>query len=408
VSNVLSSLPEIKARHQAFKSAKLDLDLTRGKPSSAQLDLASQIDHVLNDNYQSRDGIDTRNYGGLDGLPEAKALGAMLLDVPASQVLVGGNASLTLMYQTVSFKRAFDANWQGDIKFICPVPGYDRHFSICEALGIEMVPVAMTPTGPDTDAIAAILENDRSIRGIWCVPKYQNPTGVTYSDHCVNTLVELANTHHFDLFWDNAYAVHHFDPSDTDALQSVWEVASQRNATDRIWCYGSTSKITHAGSGLAFLASSDNNLAWFKSHLGVASIGPDKVNQLRHVRFFEQTPLDVHMAKHAKILKPRIDCVLNTLDQNLSHLDGCRWDRPKGGYFVCFYSPRGIASRIVELAADVGVKLTPAGATHPYGNDPDDSVIRIAPSYPEIEALEQAMQVFCHAVEYAVAEQIAK
>lgn len=405
MSKSLPSLADLQQQHQAFIDARLSLDITRGKPSSEQLALADTIDGILSGNYKSSDGTDTRNYGGLDGLAAAKALGAELLDVPASHVLVGGNASLTLMYQTLSFKRMFDDRWKGDIKFLCPVPGYDRHFAICEELGIEMINIDMTAEGPDLDAIKAHLDSDSSIRGIWCVPKYQNPTGITFSEACVTGLVELAAQHDFDIFWDNAYAVHHFDPNNVDELLSIWQEAERLNALDHIWCYASTSKITHAGSGLAFLAASTSNLSWFKARLGIASIGPDKVNQERHIRFFsEHTSLEQHMARHAAILKPRVDCVLNTLNESLGHIEGCRWDTPKGGYFITFYGPEGTASRIAELAGEAGVKLTPAGATHPYGKDPKDQVIRIAPSFPTLEELEQAMQVFCVAVQIAVAE----
>jgi len=404
----VSNLAEYKNLHANFMAQNLSLDLTRGKPNSEQLDLSDALDGILKGTYHSKDGTDARNYGGLDGFTESKELGSWLLDTAKENVLVGGNSSLTLMYLSVLFHKLHHPDWQSDeISFICPVPGYDRHFTICESLGINMINVPTLADGPDMDAIEKLLQENKTIKGIWCVPKYQNPTGYTYSDATVDRIAALANiaSAGFKVFWDNAYAVHDFDSTDGDQLKNVFASAEKLNTADSIIMFASTSKITHAGSGLAFMGASQSSLSFFKAELANMSIGPDKVNQLRHVAIFPtREALKGHMAQHAQIIKPRINAVLNALQQELSQYSDVSWTEPKGGYFITFYAAKGTATRIVELAAEAGVKLTPAGATHPYGKDEDNSVIRIAPTFPTTAELELAMQVFCNCVKLANAE----
>lgn len=395
--------------YQAIVEKKLSLDLTRGKPSAEQLTVSDDLDGILKGDYRAADGTDTRNYGGLDGLPEAKALGAALMDVAADDILVGGNSSLTLMFQTMMAAHLFgltgsDSAWalSDTVKFICPVPGYDRHYTVCEQLGIEMITVPMTANGPDMDAVEALVKDDASIKGMWCVPKYSNPTGVIYSDDTVDRIAQLGNIagDHFRVFWDNAYAVH--DLGEFAPLASIKEACAKHGTESSVLQFGSTSKITHAGAGVAFLAASSDNLAGFKAFLGTCTIGPDKVNQLRHARLLpNRKALLAHMQKHAEILKPRFDAVLSSLQTNFADNDLGEWEAPAGGYFVSFDTQPGVASETVRLAAEAGVKLTPAGATFPYGEDPEDRNIRIAPSVPSLPEVEAAMNVFVTCVKLA-------
>lgn len=395
--------------YQAIVEKKLSLDLTRGKPSAEQLTVSDDLDGILKGDYRAADGTDTRNYGGLDGLPEAKALGAALMDVAADDILVGGNSSLTLMFQTMMAAHLFgltgsDSAWalSDTVKFICPVPGYDRHYTVCEQLGIEMITVPMTANGPDMDAVEALVKDDASIKGMWCVPKYSNPTGVIYSDDTVDRIAQLGNIagDHFRVFWDNAYAVH--DLGEFAPLASIKEACAKHGTESSVLQFGSTSKITHAGAGVAFLAASSDNLAGFKAFLGTCTIGPDKVNQLRHARLLpNREALLAHMQKHAEILKPRFDAVLSSLQTNFADNDLGEWEAPAGGYFVSFDTQPGVASETVRLAAEAGVKLTPAGATFPYGEDPEDRNIRIAPSVPSLPEVEAAMNVFVTCVKLA-------
>lgn len=405
---------ELSQQYQSFQAQNLKLDLTRGKPSAEQLSLSNGLDGILAGNYTAEDGTDCRNYGGLGGIPEIKRLGAAVMGLPTDEVLAGGNASLTLMYQTVHHALTVgfsgsDSAWQkeGPVKFACPVPGYDRHFTICEQLGIEMIPVAMTDTGPDMAALTELVSQDPSIKGIWCVPKYSNPTGIIYSDDVVKAMAELPKLagKNFKIFWDNAYAVH--DLVDTpNPLANIMDCARAAGTEDSILQFCSTSKVTHAGSGVAFLGTSATNIKSFSKTLGVCTIGPDKVNQLRHARFLPDLPaLHAHMKKHAAILKPRFDVVLKYLNADLADTGLGSWETAEGGYFIAFDTLPGLAKVVVGLAADAGVKLTPAGATFPYGNDPKDSNIRIAPSVPSLEELEQAMQIFVLSVKLASVRQ---
>ncbi|MEX1033222.1 MAG: aminotransferase class I/II-fold pyridoxal phosphate-dependent enzyme [Cellvibrionaceae bacterium] len=402
---------ELVDQYQALKARGLNLDITRGKPSADQLSLSDELDGILENNYRAADGTDTRNYGGLDGLPEAKQLGGALLGLPADNVLVGGNSSLTLMYQALITNRLYGANgpasaWQnhGLVKFICPVPGYDRHFTATqETLGIDMVTVPMTPIGPDMDAVESLIKTDPAIRGLWCVPRFSNPTGVVYSDETVERIAALGKIAHpsFRVFWDNAYAVHALYDN-APALANIWDYCQKRGTEDSVLQFASTSKITHAGAGVAFLGASAKNLAAFKQRLSAMTIGPDKVNQLRHCKFLSDlAAITAHMTKHAELLRPRFETVVNKLEAAFADSDLGSWEKPQGGYFVAFDSRPGCAKEIVRLAAEAGVKLTPAGATFPYGLDPADRNIRIAPSVPTVAEIDKAMDVFVVCVKLA-------
>ena len=405
---------ELAARFATLKASGLALDLTRGKPSSEQLDLADALDGVLQGNYHDASGTDLRNYGGLDGIAEAKALFAPLLQAPAANVMVGGNSSLSMMYQSLLYCMHFGLSgpasaWSksGPVKFICPVPGYDRHFTACIHLGIELLSVPLTGKGPDMDAVEALIDADPAIRGIWCVPRFSNPTGEVYDAATVDRIAALGKRAHkdFRVFWDDAYAVHAFDAA-APTLPSLWSACEAAGTTDSVLLFGSTSKITHAGAGVAFMAASGSNLAAIREHLGFSSIGPDKVNQMRHVRLLRDAAgLRAHMDKHAALLAPRFAAVLKALEQGLAGAGMGEWLRPQGGYFVSFDARPGLAREVVRLAAEAGVKLTPAGATFPYGRDPTDRNIRIAPSFPSLQDIKAAMEVFVVCVKLASVRQ---
>jgi len=402
---------DLKSAYQRLQEDQLTLDLTRGKPSADQVSIANKLDGILNGNYVSDSGVDTRNYGGPNGLPEMRALGGEILDIPASNVIAAGNSSLMLMYLTALMHYMYglegeNATWQGmkKPKFICPVPGYDRHFSICENLGIEMITVPMTENGPDMDTIEALIKSDDEIIGLWCVPKYSNPTGVIYSEETVERIAKLGQIAHplFRVFWDNAYAAH--DLNDQPApLANLWQLAQSAGTENSIWMFASSSKITFAGAGVAWVAGSDKNLKALQKLLSIAIIGFDKVNHLRHARLFpDMAALRTQMREHARYIRPKFDAVLTSLDVNLSEFGS--WTNADGGYFVSFDTAPGLAKKVVSLAADAGVKLTPAGATFPYGNDPEDRNIRIAPTFPKTEDVEKAMEVFCICVKLATVQ----
>ena len=398
---------ELQAQYEHYQTLGLKLDLTRGKPAPAQLDLASALDGVLNGFYLLQDGTDVRNYGGISGIPEARQLGAEILGTSADRVMVGGNSSLTLMYQYVAHMVA--GPWQADrdndaspIKFICLVPGYDRHFTICEHFGIDMIAVPLLEQGPDMDRIEALVTEDASIKGIWCVPRHSNPTGHTYDEATVQRFARLGSMagRDFRIFWDNAYVVH--DLTDKAAtLSNLMQAADPANQ-DSMIILASTSKITFAGAGISFLAASEKNLAEFEDFLGAQTIGFDKVNQLRHVRFLENLAgVQQHMRKHRAIIKPKFDLVEQKLADSLTGKDIATWTQPTGGYFVSLETRPGLASQVVGLAAEAGVKLTPAGATFPYGKDPQNTNIRIAPTFPSIDELDTAMDVLVICIELA-------
>lgn len=405
-----AQLADLEKQYAEFQAAKLNLDLTRGKPSSAQLDLSNGIDAVLQGAYKAEDGTDCRNYGGLDGLVEAKSLFSKVLGVSPSETLIGGNASLTLMFQMVTFAHLFGVRgegtaWskEGEVKFLCPVPGYDRHFGICEELGIKMIPVPMDEYGPVMDEVEALVKADPLIKGIWCVPRFSNPSGIVYSDQVVTRIAGLGKIAgaNFRVMWDNAYAIHALN-ADAPQLANVLDAAREQGTEDSVVMFGSTSKVTYAGSGVAFMAASEENLKHFKKHLGMCTIGPDKLNQLRHVKFFgDFDGLLAHMEKHAELLRPRFEAVLQHLSEGLGQSDMGSWTVPHGGYFVSFDARKGLAKEIVKLAFDVGVKLTPAGATFPYGQDPNDNNIRLAPSFPSLADINKTMEVFVVCVKLA-------
>ncbi len=394
---------DLAEQYQALQNQSLNLDLTRGKPSADQLSLSDALDGILNGDYRAADGTDVRNYGGLDGIGEAKQLGADILGVQLDEILVGGNSSLTLMFQTALIAQQFglqgaESAWknQGAVKFLCPVPGYDRHFTICEQLGIEMITVPMLATGPDMDAVEAMIRADSQIVGMWCVPKYSNPTGVVYSDDTVERIAQLGKIANpqFRVFWDNAYAVHDLVAA-PQTLLPIMESCRKFGTEDSVIQFASTSKITHAGAGVAFMATSPANLKGIKAVFGTSTIGPDKVNQLRHMRLIpNMDALHEHMTKHAEIIKPRFSSVLSNLDRAFGESDLGVWEKPEGGYFISFDTRPNCAKAVVKLAAEAGVKLTPAGATFPYGNDPEDRNIRIAPTVPTVKDVDLAMQVF--------------
>ncbi|SMF54698.1 DNA-binding transcriptional regulator, MocR family, contains an aminotransferase domain [Alteromonadaceae bacterium Bs31] len=405
---------DLSAEYDSIKAKQLNLDLTRGKPSAEQLSLSNALDNALKGEYTANDGTDCRNYGGLDGLPEARAIGAAILQTPIDNILAGGNSSLTLMHQAMTVAHFFglsgsESAWhkEATVKFICPVPGYDRHYSVCEHLDIEMLTVPMTATGPDMDRVEELIRSDTSIKGMWCVPKYSNPTGVIYSDETVKRIAALGNiaSANFRVFWDNAYGVHDL-AEQPQQLCSIYQACKDAGTEDSVLQFASTSKITFAGAGVAFLGASSANLAGFKKSLGFMTIGPDKINQLRHAKFFAaEGSLSAHMKKHAAIIKPRFACVLSHLQEAFGDNDMGSWESADGGYFISFDSKPGLAKEIVKLAGEAGVKLTPAGATFPYGKDPDGSNIRIAPTVPTVEQVDQAMKVFVTCVKLASLKQ---
>lgn len=402
----LGQLRQRVERELALQRAnKLALDLSRGKPSPEQLDLSTELNEPLA-SLIAEDGTDARNYGALRGIPEARALGGELMNVTADRVLAAGNSSLFLMYQVAAtaMQRGLwgdDRRWsraEGP-RMLTPVPGYDRHFTICESLGIEMINVAMLDHGPDMDQARRLAAEDASIKGIWCVPKYANPTGCIYADETVAAMAELpraAAADDFVVFWDNAYAVHDFE-FPAAPLANLYDLAVEAGTAEHVALFSSTSKMTYASGGLGFCGGSDALLNALEGTLSLMCIGPDKVTQLRHARFLSGR-IEEHMARHAAVLKPKFAIVDGVLEEELGGLGIARWTRPKGGYFVSLTTPAGTAAEIVKQAADVGLKLTPAGATFPYGRDPNDDNIRIAPSFAPQDELEAAMRVLAGCV----------
>lgn len=405
-------LAALRAQYAEYKARDLRLDMSRGKPGSEQLDLTLGMFEALTatDMYLTRTGFDTRNYGLLDGIPEAKLMFADILGVSPDNVIVCGNSSLNLMFDYIATAYAKgvcgETPWSKleGVKFLCPAPGYDRHFAITEYFGIEMITVPMTANGPDMDLVEDYVK-DPLVKGIWCVPMYSNPDGITYSDDTVRRFAALqpAATD-FRVMWDNAYCVHHL--SDTpDTLLNVFDEAKVHMNEDMFVEFVSTSKISFPGAGVAALAASAKNIADIKSRMTVQTIGFDKLNMLRHVRFFKDANgVREHMKLHAAVLRPRFDLVLTMLEEKLGDRGIASWHKPNGGYFVSVNVSEGCAKRTVKLLSEAGVVLTGAGATYPYGQDPADSNIRLAPTYPPVEELQIAMELFCICAEMAAIE----
>ncbi|MFC1844683.1 aminotransferase class I/II-fold pyridoxal phosphate-dependent enzyme [Thermodesulfobacteriota bacterium] len=386
----------------AFQAKNLTLDMTRGKPSPEQLDLAmDMLTGEISREYKTESGLDCRNYGGLDGIKEAKELFAEYLEVAADEIIVGDSASLKMMHDTIMGAMVYGVvdsvqPWGKlpQVKFLCPSPGYDRHFAVCQYLGIEMITVAMDANGPDMDRVEELVAADDTIKGIWCVPKYSNPTGITYSDEVIDRLVSMKTAaEDFKIFCDNAYAFHHLSDSH-DSLKNLFAACKDNGNPDRAFLYGSTSKISFAGAGIAMMACSRKNIEFILSKMQFQTIGPNKLNQLRHVLFFKDVAgIENHMKKHAAILKPKFDAVQDVLEECLGSSSIAEWSKPNGGYFISINTLSGCAREVIKKAADAGVKLTPAGATFPYGQDPEDRNIRIAPSFPDVEDVKTAMEL---------------
>ena len=387
-----------KEQYAAYQAQDLKLDMSRGKPSPKQLDLSRGLLDCISEADLNGEAGDYRNYGLLDGIPEAKALFAPMLGVETDELFIFGNASLQAMYLTISYAYSHgllgNTPWSklDKVKFLCPVPGYDRHFSITQFFGAEMINIPMNEEGPDMDLVEKLVSEDASIKGIWCVPQYANPTGISYSDEVV---------------WDNAYCIHHLCDNPKTILPILAEAKKYGNE-NMVYLFASTAKVTYAGAGVAVMAASKENLSDLKKALNVFTISFDKINQMRHVNFFDGKFENVlaHMEKHRALIQPKFDVVVSTLEKELAPLGIGSWVNPQGGYFVSFDAPQGCAKRIVQLCKEAGVVLTGAGATFPYGKDPEDKNIRIAPTYPEVDELQKAMDLFVLCAKLAAAEKL--
>ena len=401
---LLKEKESLEQQYKEICKKGLKLDMSRGKPSIAQLNLSMGMMDVFHSesDLKCEDGTDCRNYGVLDGIPEAKRLLASIAEVNPNNIMIFGNSSLNVMYDTVA--RAYMFGLLGHtpwckldkVKFLCPVPGYDRHFRITEFFGIEMINVPMTPEGPDMDMIEELVANDASIKGIWCVPKYSNPQGYTYSDETVKRMAALKPAaKDFRIFWDNAYVIHHLYDDKQDEILDIISECEKAGNPDMVFEFASTSKVTFPGSGVAALATSKDNVADIKKQMTIQTIGHDKINQLRHVRYFKNVAgLKEHMKKHAEFMRPKFEATLKVLEDELTGLGIGTWSEPRGGYFISFDAMEGCAKAIVAKCKEAGVILTNAGATFPYGKDPKDSNIRIAPSFPTPEEMSEAAELF--------------
>lgn len=414
---LLSQFEQVKADYEKYKNMNLNLDMSRGKPGSTQLDLSEGLltTIVKREDCKAVCGLDCGNYGVLDGIPEMKEIFAKVLGVSVDEIMVGGNSSLNMMFDTVAAMMIKSINggtpWamQDKRKWLCPVPGYDRHFGITEYFGFEMITVPMTPQGPDMDIVEKLVSEDASIKGIWCVPKYSNPQGITYSDETVTRFAKLKPAaDDFRIMWDNAYVIHDIAEKG-DTLLNLMDECKKYGNEDLPIMFTSTSKITFPGAGVACMAASLNNMKFFKEKYAVQTIGYDKLNMLRHIKFFgNYEGLMAHMQKHRAVLKPRFDAVINKLESQLGGFNIAKWIKPNGGYFISVDVLEGCAKRVVELCKEAGVVLTGAGATFPYGNDPQDSNIRLAPTLPPVEELEIAMDLFCICTKFAALEKLTK
>ncbi|MBP3391512.1 MAG: aminotransferase [Clostridia bacterium] len=404
-----------KTRYDAYMAKGLSYDMTRGKPCTEQLDLSNGIlDESLVADVKTEGGLDCRNYGVLTGIPEARALMGAMLGVPADQVIVGGNSSLNMMHDLLAFFMLHGTSQSGKpwckeekVKFICPVPGYDRHFGVTQSLGFELIPVDLLPDGPDMDRIEALVKSDASIKGMWSVPKYSNPTGYVYSDDCIRRLASMPTAaDDFRIMWDDAYTIHFLGDAPVEQLNLI-EACKEAGNPDRAIMIASTSKITFPGAGIAAIASSPANIAYFTKLLSNQTIGSDKMNQLRHVRFLkDREGLLAHMRKHADILRPKFQAVLEVFDREMTGLDILSWTKPEGGYFISIDVPEGCASKVVAMAKACGVAFTPAGATYPCGVDPLDRNIRIAPSFPPLSQIGTAIEVLCICIKICALEKL--
>lgn len=399
----------LESRFAQYKAQNLKLDMSRGKPSKEQLDLANGLYEYVTD-FQSEDGIDCRNYGIPDGLPEMKRIFAEMLDTAADQIIIGDSSSLNMMYDTIA--RAYNHGllgakpWSGleKVKFLCPSPGYDRHFAISQLFGMELITVPMLQDGPDMDLVEALVRDDEAVKGIWCVPKYSNPTGVIYSDSVVKRLAGMkTKAADFRIFWDNAYSVHHF--YEENPLLNILDECEKAGNPNRAFVFASTAKISFAGAGVAAMASSRENIRHALQQISIQTINPNKINHLLHARFFKNYDgIKAHMLKHAEILRPKFEAVIAILKKNLEGLNVAQWTSPRGGYFISLDVPRGCAKKVVAKAKEAGVTLTAAGATYPYGIDPEDKNIRLAPSFPPLSELTQAIEIVCTCIELVVLE----
>ncbi len=406
----------VKKIYKEYQGKGLKLDMSRGKPSPQQLDLGMEMLDVINSSsdMKSENGVDTRNYGLLDGIPETKRLMAEIMEVSPENVMIFGNSSLNTMFDMVARSMIFgvcgETPWckLDKVKWLCPVPGYDRHFAVTEHFGIEMINVPMSEDGPDMDMVEELVSSDPAIKGIWCVPKYSNPQGVVYSDETVRRMANLKPAaKDFRIYWDNAYIVHHLYGEKMGQILNIIDECEKAGNPDMVYEFASTSKISLAGSGIAAIASSKKNLDDMKRTVTIQTIGFDKVNMLRHARYFKnaQGVLD-HMEKHAEILRPRFELVLETLERELAGRGAGEWIKPKGGYFITYVTLDGCATEVIRLAKEAGVVMTGAGAPFPYHKDPHDSTIRIAPSYPSLEELKDAAEIFTVCVRYATLEKL--
>lgn len=408
---LLKERESVAAKYEELKAMGLKLDMSRGKPNTEQLDISMEMVDTLSRTHKlvGEQGVDCRNYGVLDGIIEAKRLLSAMIECPVDNIIIYGNSSLNVMYDAVA--RSMTHGVMGStpwakldkVKFLCPVPGYDRHFAITEFFGIEMINVPMASDGPDMDMVEDLVSKDASIKGIWCVPKYSNPSGITYSDETVRRFANLKPAaEDFRIYWDNAYCIHHLYEDKQDHILEILEECEKAGNPDMVFKFCSTSKVTFPGSGIAAISASKANLEFIKKQMSVQTIGHDKLNQLRHAHFFgDFNGMLEHMKKHADIIRPKFEAVLATLDKELGGLDIARWTRPNGGYFIALDTLDGCAKRVVGLCAEAGVVMTSAGATYPYGKDPHDSNIRIAPTYPSTEELKQACEIFVTCVKLA-------
>lgn len=404
-------LAQYKEKYESYKNSGMKLDMSRGKPASDQLDLSGYLLGILEDDKDCvlENGIDCRNYGLPAGIPQIRKLFGEILGVSPKNVIAGGNSSLNMMFDTVS--HAYTKGVAGctpwgkleKVKFLCPVPGYDRHFGVTAYFGIDMINIPMNSDGPDMDIVEKYVENDESVKGIWCVPKYSNPSGITYSDETVRRFAALKpKAKDFRIFWDNSYALH--DITDTpDTLLNLYEEALKNKNEDIVFMFTSTSKITFPGGGVACFAASDGNIAWALESIAYQTIGPDKLNQLRHAKAFPDfASVRAQMEKHRAIIAPKFKAVIDCFEKNLSGIPGVSWTKPNGGYFISLELPEGCASMVVKMASEAGLVLTPAGATFPYGKDPRDTNIRIAPTYPSVDELEKALDLLVCCIKLSV------